>query len=699
MSQLEDNSASQSEGSELYWTSYAQRSIWEEDANDVPPDIDHPSALIPKSASAPRPQRPSYTQSFCLSCNSIIESIYSQKNTQGVSGFKLFRLATFLDKEECILCCLIAKARRLSTLDRREFTRYLLKYAAKRPPDSWPRPLYINGLTALTPLKEQIEINGIRTNKVDCIDVTLIKRWLDTCLTKHNKTCGQIKDIGSPAMDHTGPLTIWPYTLILIDVEQHCLVRSTPDIRYFILSYVWGKTKHFCLSTDNLPRLLQKGALKTVESQIPTTILDAISFTAAMGERWLWVDSLCIPQDNKQEKQIQIENMASIYSRAVLSLIHITATNADDPIPGVKKDSRVLRTFYTSPDVSLAVRTNSADLFIANSHYSTRGWTYQERILSPRCLYFTPEQAFLHCQESSFCEDREDEQPLGGMRDLARGSPLNHTMLERLEGYLPDPTARFFRIYRTMVEDYTQKDFTNSFDILNAFTGIMARLGFIFEITFKYGLPLKPRISTLYISSLLWKPASTTFRRDPESYTSSVTEVKAQHSQIIRPHKVERQFPSWSWSAWEGPIAWWNLESLAYLTPHEPPNTSEKCHTGCLVLGGPFKRCSSFSLTGHMGFANEITINDHEGYKVGYFERHSINDDLNSQDFQSDAFAFIALAQRTGHLKPELGQGDSFTVIMVLQGSGEVWERIGLGEINSTDFNASKPLRETVHII
>lgn len=81
-----------------------------------------------------------------------------------------------------------------------------------------------------------------------------------------------------------------------VDVNKMCIVKSREVVKYVALSYVWGATPTLHLTTMNQHRMRFPGALKGLP--LPKTIEDALDLTRACGEQFLWVDSLCIIQND-----------------------------------------------------------------------------------------------------------------------------------------------------------------------------------------------------------------------------------------------------------------------------------------------------------------------------------------------------------------------------------------------------------------
>ena len=204
-------------------------------------------------------------------------------------------------------------------------------------------------------------------------------------------------------------------------------------------------------------------------TDLPATFRHAVEITRRPGLRYLWIDSLCIMQDDEQDWKREAKKMGDVYANAYLALAVDSSTDDSSgcyvtfdekkDIPFVSMDNRSLgrptitnaalldatTPYSTSPRLlgngnfaivpypqlhylyfsrewmpsSLSVATNQRDhprLYkignfgrrfdpIENEHLSERGWTLQERLLAPRTLHFTKEQIFWECQECMLAED------------------------------------------------------------------------------------------------------------------------------------------------------------------------------------------------------------------------------------------------------------------------------------------------------
>jgi Heterokaryon incompatibility protein (HET) len=223
------------------------------------------------------------------------------------------------------------------------------------------------------------------------IDVQRLRQWPNYCDTNHHGSChGFTSDwkIFGPS----------PPSFLLIDVFQHCLAHASGSTRYLALSYVWGqqssKSSNMLETTkENFSELTKPGALSstTLSSQSLATVRDAISFTKAMGEQYLWVDRLCIIQDDDEHKAEQLRWMGSIYANSYFTIIAADSKDANYGLHGVG-DTSLPRLYKQdilqfAPSCSMMPSPRNENQF-NKQDWHKRGWTYQERALSNRRMVF-----------------------------------------------------------------------------------------------------------------------------------------------------------------------------------------------------------------------------------------------------------------------------------------------------------------------
>jgi hypothetical protein len=168
--------------------------------------------------------------------------------------------------------------------------------------------------------------------------------------------------------------------------------------QYAALSYCWGKTRQMMTTKATLPSFTKDGIKVRL---LPRTLQDAISVTEQLWIRYLWIDSLCIIQNSKDDKDTEIANMAQIYKNATVTIIAAIARNCGDGFLEVRRDvlTRVSSS-YRLP-MKLDDLPIPADIYICTDSdlgfkieqlepepIDERAWTLQEAWLSPRVLIY-----------------------------------------------------------------------------------------------------------------------------------------------------------------------------------------------------------------------------------------------------------------------------------------------------------------------
>jgi hypothetical protein len=369
----------------------------------------------------------------------------------------------------------------------------------------------------------------------DNSDFKLYRTWLGLCETCHTTSCKEER-WGASKLE----------VLRLIDVETRSVIANVPsEARYVALSYVWGKAQQLLLTQETFTRLTSARGLSEDRPDIPKTVLDAMNVTSELGFRYLWIDTLCIKQDDPKDKDLQISNMDRIYSCASLTIVS-TGPNADSGIPGLGESSRssrqVTRIFSNVQLVSALPILSQA---LLNSPWDQRGWTLQEKALSKRLLIFTEFQAFWHCNNGIYSEDTTLESAKGIVNMRHNTQDYESYSPTTLRIYKPSPQDSAEVQYVSYLRSYISRDLSYPGDAINAFTGLLKvftpRLG-----PSVWGIP-----TGIFESALAWKTTA--------------------HF----PRRRNSEFPSWSWAGWFGgkdvdterfsndpivKIRWWRIE-------------------------------------------------------------------------------------------------------------------------------------------
>lgn len=235
-----------------------------------------------------------------------------------------------------------------------------------------------------TPTEPLNRAYSLLSRRPPVISADRVKGWIELCVKGHGVECGgEIDDETRQSRRNSRQLSVritrvFPglETLRMIDVERMCLVELEVLEAYVCLSYVWGSTAALRLTRANLELLMEEKSLLRVKKHIPTTVVETIHFCSKIGQRYLWVDALCLIQNDPRDVKLGIEVMDLIYERADFTIIAASGDNAKAGLPGVSEGTRMPSKplFEVAPNVQLGIHIG-LEQHLAASIYRTRAWT------------------------------------------------------------------------------------------------------------------------------------------------------------------------------------------------------------------------------------------------------------------------------------------------------------------------------------
>lgn len=320
--------------------------------------------------------------------------------------------------------------------------------------------------------------------------------------------------------------SLLPPGFMVIDVEQGCVkaLEAAPGLRYVALSYVWGSSKpgDILATMETIKKLEAPGYL--CQEKLPATIWDSMKVCEALQVPFLWVDRLCIIQDDcETNKMTQIAAMDQIYSQAVLTICASGSPDSHSGLYGTHDRPRKFRHGRARIGSLDILAELPDDLYYRSQAWWKRAWTYQELLLSPNKLIFSPWGITFHCRrehnEYEF-EGATARMQHGGpnSRDTGQGNPIDQ--------------------YLGVVTNYNSLVLSFDHDIFNAFQGIFKK---IFESLEQllYGLP-----KVDFDEALLWDVWTEAPGKQGQSVLRAI------------PSSAEIATPSWSWACSRGHTTW-----------------------------------------------------------------------------------------------------------------------------------------------
>ncbi len=375
-----------------------------------------------------------------------------------------------------------------------------------------------------------------------------LRQWHKTCLKYHPKCLLTASTGFTPRrlleIQHTGPR----WKLRLVSPQE-----NIGSVGYVAISYCWGGKQPLQTTLDNIHER-EKDMPWPI---LPKSIQDAVKVTSSLQIKYLWVDSLCIIQDDFKNLQLEISMMPQIYSNALLTLSAQRASNAND---GFLERSIGDYTDFPSQVYQLPVickngsrgsailfRPNAASLQAgANEPLNTRAWALQERLLSPRILEFGFATTRWVCLESAMPPSikwRDGWVPVAGdtsgyldfrkllhsrMSEAAtRKGALSNAEADTADRHVERLT------WERVVEEFTTRALTISHDRPLAISGIAQLFGSVLKEQYLVGF-----WRCWLVPHLSWRIV----------YKSGAKQGRERRPEIY-------QGPSWSWMSVNGPVS------------------------------------------------------------------------------------------------------------------------------------------------
>ncbi|KAK2028969.1 heterokaryon incompatibility protein [Colletotrichum zoysiae] len=348
--------------------------------------------------------------------------------------------------------------------------------------------------------------------------ISLLKHWIQSCESTHHacrRHDGQAtSDMPTRLVKVTDPIRLL----------NSCTIEPT---LYIALSHCWGQLKEkerFCLYQRNHSELeVQIGF-----DRLPKTFRDAIMVTRGLGIEYIWIDTLCIIQDDANDWVKESSKMETVFSAAYCTLSAASAASSLEGFlsprpsrPCVRLQMEDSRDLYFCPHIDDFHR----DVELAE--INRRGWVLQERALSRRSIYYSKTQVYWECGDGIRCE--------------TMGRLYNSKAAFLGDANFPRSALEYYRdgrqlLIQDLYERYSALAFTKASDRAVAILGLQERLARAFDTQAAHGT-----FESYFARSILW-------RRDHR-----LAEMKP----ITQPSG--RRVPSWSWFSKSGRIQYMQL--------------------------------------------------------------------------------------------------------------------------------------------
>jgi hypothetical protein len=439
-----------------------------------------------------------------------------------------------LAKPECLICNIVQKAVRdwVAYYDKAEKNQRYQKALRNHDRVPYSAGLYVTGRIGGTPgfaifsyefkshpmgasllaaigfttgaagLSPSIPLPALDRDSGSSRSLDLAAAWVRECVDEH-PNCG-----GSSGTLPTRVLDAGASGDVVKLIET-----NASEGTYAALSYCWGNSSSNLTTT----RASYKARLCGMPlSDMPKTFQDAIKFARHLQIRYIWIDSLCIIQDDPDDWSREAGRMMTVYSEAK---VVIAADRSRDCHEGLFHVRNVLPSVVLELPKMGTVRAEvlypsnellNDDSTFGDEPLGRRAWALQERVLAKRVLHYTKKQMFFECGLGIVGETR-------CRRDHRFG---------RIDGTQPSGSDvdNALYIWRDLVHAAGKRNLSRATDKLPAMAGIAALMG--------------PRIGGDYVAGL-WSNALI----DGLAWRTFATG---------EPTSGEYTGPSWSWAGYPG---------------------------------------------------------------------------------------------------------------------------------------------------
>ncbi|OCK75066.1 HET-domain-containing protein [Lepidopterella palustris CBS 459.81] len=347
----------------------------------------------------------------------------------------------------------------------------------------------------------------------------LVKYWMSKCERKHS-ACFRVNAPLPTRVIDVGDAT--SETLRLVETEE----MGDKVGKYAALSHCWGTCRAFLTQRANLGDR-KRGFTMT---DLPATFRDAVRVARSLGIQYLWIDSLCILQDDLNDWEIESAKMAGVYENATLV---VAAVNAADDGEGFLKE----RKRHYLPVNIRSASGRMARIFIQpavtrDTSYPplhNRAWTLQESYLGTRKIFFNSFDLQWECRQAMWYEL--------GKENRRVGNSLQDVLPKRLEN-----GGISYHGWYVTVQNYTARAITYESDKFPALSALAQRVAQHSKDTYLAGIWERD-----IARGLLWcREVRRKFRRNESSAPFSNTGRKPQRAVYLA--------PSWSWASFPGAI-------------------------------------------------------------------------------------------------------------------------------------------------
>jgi hypothetical protein len=220
-----------------------------------------------------------------------------------------------------------------------------------------------------------------KTSTAESLDQAI--SWVDKCKSKHS-SCRVSADATLPTR--------------VLDLSDKVRLHTRGNQNQ--------KSKYICETTK---KNLTERLTDIPWTELPRGYQDAIKVCRSLGQRYLWIDTLCVVQDDKEDWTHEVSQIGKIYGNAMLT-IFATGSQSHNDSMFCNNNIQTITVTYKGKDYQFQVAPRVEHIYMSSERQELkcpllqRGWVLQERLLSKRVLHFGQQELFWECCEEVKCQ-------------------------------------------------------------------------------------------------------------------------------------------------------------------------------------------------------------------------------------------------------------------------------------------------------
>ncbi|TGO24233.1 hypothetical protein BPAE_0108g00260 [Botrytis paeoniae] len=303
------------------------------------------------------------------------------------------------------------------------------------------------------PVMAEHALQGPPSEKV----LRLIKKWIKEC--DLNTECAEYRKFSQNKANFLPTRLLYlgdgttgqcPQIVETRDFLENRSEMARQQLQYACLSYCWGSDLPLTTTSSTLSKY--KSGLP--EHKMPQIFQDAIAVSRGLGMQYLWIDALCILQDVREDWETEALMMSDIFYHSFITIGAATARSCHDSISGPREDLFCTLNFQSSLSkevvgsyciyLSKMSLESPSEIDLSNSIWASRGWVWQEQIMSQRLLVFGKKMVHLKCHDCIYSEDGTMDGVFGSHILGASRFQIAHTLSDDWETWMRDFSGRQF---------------------------------------------------------------------------------------------------------------------------------------------------------------------------------------------------------------------------------------------------------------